>query len=191
MSCTRRQAVCFEFDNTRIDAEKDVFPEAITTIVIVLAARDGISDPVKFSTLESLAELDIEKNNRCGISVSRNALNPNTKWLNYFEKHQHAIRKDLLVPLAYYGNFSRGIATGANEFFTLSKSDLTRHRLPEKSVSLCITKSAQVKRPVFTEYDLLLLRDSDAPVYVLDVHGKPDSAVMAYIKLGVAYLDPL
>ncbi|MCC6126419.1 MAG: site-specific integrase [Pirellulales bacterium] len=168
----------------RIDAEKDVFPEAVTTIVIVLAARDGVADPVMFSTVESLAELDGEENLRCGKSASRNALNPHSKWLNYFEKHQHEIRKDLLVPLAYYGNFSRGIATGANEFFALSWSEISRHRLPEKAVSPCITKSAQVKKPIFTESDLLSLRDADAPVYVLDVHGKPDTAVKAYIKLG-------
>jgi adenine-specific DNA-methyltransferase len=168
----------------RIDAEKDVFPEAITTIVIVLAARDGIADPVMFSTVESLAELEMPENIRVGKSVSRNALNPNSKWLGYFENNQHEFQKDLLVPLAYYGNFSRGIATGANEFFALSKSDISRHRLPEKAVSSCITKSAQVKKPIFTENDLLSLSDSDAPVYVLDVHGKPDAAVMAYIKLG-------
>ena len=113
----------------RIDAEKDVFPEAITTIVIVLAARDGIADPVKFSTIDSVSELEAEDDVRHGKIVPRASLDPKAKWLHHFDRQPVQIRNDLLIPLSYYGSFSRGIATGANGF--------SRSPSPTSPVTVC------------------------------------------------------
>jgi adenine-specific DNA-methyltransferase len=103
----------------RLEAEREIFPDAITSIGIVLVANDEIKDPVRFYTVASVAGLEGLLLSEPKASVPLSDLCPSEKWLKYFESQPDFVDHENLVSIREYGNFSRGIATGANEFFRL------------------------------------------------------------------------
>jgi adenine-specific DNA-methyltransferase len=86
--------------------------------------------------------------------------------------------------VSLYGTFVRGIATGANEFFALRKTEIEELKLGNENVRRCITKSAQIRKAVLTEDEFYGLYNRNMPVHCLDVkeHEKPE--VIRYIEHG-------
>jgi len=168
----------------KLEPEKDVFPDAITTAAIILASKDGRNDPVSFYSASSISELDSIFQSEHARRIARQDLNPDDKWLQYFEETVADLNSDQLVTLYYYGKFSRGIATGANEFFSLSPSLVRLHKIPERYLRYCITRSAQVKSVVFTDSRLSSLVEKDDRVFVLDINGNLPAPVDIYVKKG-------
>ena len=113
----------------QINPEKDVFPDATTSVGIVLVANDGIHTPVKFYTVSEISSLSSLWETSPVREVPCDELKPGDKWLKHFdERHSNFQTRDL-VTVDTYGSFSRGIATGANEFFALSRSEAERRYL--------------------------------------------------------------
>jgi adenine-specific DNA-methyltransferase len=168
----------------KLEPEKAIFSEATTTIAIILAVKNGISDPVTFCTLSDLSDLDEILESETSIRLERKELVPQEKWLKYFEAFPREVVTKHLVPLNYYGAFTRGIATGANEFFVLSPSQVKSYGIPDDCIRHCITKSAQIRGGTFTDHNLNNLVENDADVYVLNVNGNMSPSVMSYIKKG-------
>ena len=86
--------------------------------------------------------------------------------------------------LSLYGTFTRGIATGANEFFALTKSKIEKWNLNDNNICKCITKSSQIRKAVFTEHDFNILYKADKPIYCLDVKDHDNYEIKNYIKEG-------
>ncbi len=170
----------------KIDAEKEVFPDVTTTISILLLSKDNVPSSVKFLSVNSISDLTMENvaDTSSGKYMDLNKIDPCSKWMCHFDENHIPVKEKFMVPLSYYGLFSRGIATGANDFFALSNSDIQKLNLPDKHVKMCITKSAQIKRPVFDEEQLTLLVKADAPVYLLNAYGDLPHGVQAYIEYG-------
>ena len=116
--------------------------------------------------------------------VTYGQLAPEDNWLLHFDDNPIAVDKARTVPLAQYGRFSRGIATGANKFFALRPSRARDLGLADSEVVGSITKSAQVNAPVFTaaDYDELVRRDD--PVLLLDLKGQVSDSAIGYIRYG-------
>jgi adenine-specific DNA-methyltransferase len=112
-------------------------------------------------------------------------LKPDDKWLKYFDLRPSPVLTKDLVAVNTYGSFSRGIATGANEFFAISASKAAQHNLPRSLFLRSVTKSAQIKKPVFTDDDFDLLEKSDAPVLLLNLNGCISGPARDYIEYGV------
>ena len=112
--------------------------------------------------------------------------------MHYKEKWTPIIRsffKEIQPPLGFcklssYGSVVRGIATGANEFFGLTKSKIEDRGLKECHICKCITKSLQIRKLVFTDNDFQCLYIADKPVYCLDVRERLDETVRSYIEEG-------
>jgi len=155
----------------RIDAEKDVFPDATTSVGIILVAKDGLDTPVKFYSVTRISALNSLLEAPPIRELSRQELRPNDKWLRHFDQRDSNFKIRHLVEIGTYGSFTRGIATGANEFFAMSISEANLRRLPRSSFIRCITKSAQVTRNVFREDDLDALESADAPILLLNLTG--------------------
>jgi adenine-specific DNA-methyltransferase len=89
-------------------------------------------------------------------------LDPREKWLNLL-LHGDARHDSALFPKRVGDYFScrRGIATGANDFFCLSRSTLREHGLTDDHVEPCITKATDGDGLVFTpaRFDALVARD--------------------------------
>ena len=84
-----------------------------------------------------------------------------------------------------YGKFKRGIATGANEFFVLNKSDVEKYKIPPTDYCQCITRSQQVKNLIFDQSDLEELISSDSPMYLFKPRlDQIETNVREYIRYG-------
>lgn len=169
----------------RIECEQDAFPDATTSLCILLLDSAQPHDNLSFYSITKLDELDSILDNPVN-SIPYHDLRVEEKWGSYFEKNSITNRfvGESWVELSAYGHFARGIATGANEFFVLKKSEISKLDLCPEDYTPCITKSAQIKKPIFTEEDFQTLSAIDAPVYLFNVGNRHSMQASAYIRYG-------
>lgn len=184
-----------------------VFDDAITTACIVLFENGGIrSEVVTFVTIRGPDQLEDAFGllsardstntlfgwaNREKIGVlRRDKLEPTRKWKNYFatESRKQALS---LVPLSKYASCSRGIATGANDFFTMSEPTRQKLSIGMENLIPCVTKSAGVPGLIFTKEHYRGLVKAGARVYLLRPLLPLSPAVEIYLKQGEAQEVPL
>ncbi|MCX7995996.1 MAG: transcriptional repressor LexA [candidate division WOR-3 bacterium] len=109
-------------------------------------------------------------------------LEPEIKWKQYFEK-QH--QSSLLVPFTKYARVMRGIATGANDYFTFSEKDLEKFKIDRKYVVPCLTKANHVPKNIFTKDGFKKLATQNKKTYLLYVNGKViDENLKKYLDAG-------
>ena len=152
--------------------EKDIFPDATTTICILLCQNDQLKQNIKITNINSNQEIKEISN----ISEYYHHQLDDTQ-LPYQKKWTPIILSlisEQKIPkgfckLSEYGIFKRGIATGANDFFALNKSKIEQLKINDNNVCLCITKSHLITKAIFADDDLELLVKQDKPIYCLDV----------------------
>ncbi|MHC4464086.1 MAG: HsdM family class I SAM-dependent methyltransferase [Planctomycetota bacterium] len=167
--------------------EKDIFPDATTTVCILLCKKDGKEDSIKITSINT--ECEISQIREIGDHYQHEILPTDLpcskKWTpiisSLFSKKDTPAG---FCKVSMYGAFMRGIATGANSFFALSKTRIEELKLGNHNLRRCITKSPQIKKAVFTEEDFYTLYSDNRPVHCLDVkqHDKPE--VRDYIRHG-------
>ena len=173
------------------DFEENVFDDALTTACILLCSNDKNYQKVKFSTIKKFDELEtlqihIENYPANGINDSTftyNELDPEVKWRKYYQA-QNGIRYKNLIPFSRVAKVVRGIATGANEYFTFSKSKAKQYGIDEKYLLPCICKAADVKDNFFTKEKFDSLVNADRQTYLLNLIGENDEKLLKYIELG-------
>lgn len=165
--------------------EKEIFPEATTSVGIILLDASRAHENVSFYSVDSLASLEKFTELMPVSMVSSNQLNPTEKWLPYFSRQSFSVSSELSTPLSTYGRFSRGIATGANEFFTLSPSRIAELGLDaDRDCSLCITKSAQIKGAFFNNENLEALKSANKAVFLFSAEEPLSLSAKEYVRLG-------
>jgi adenine-specific DNA-methyltransferase len=167
--------------------EKEIFPEAITTVCVLLCNYNAKQDPIKITKIKTIDEVNeiSDSSDFYHQKIRSSELPYNKKWtpiiLSLFSEQ---IIPDDFCKLSLYGSFTRGIATGANSFFSLTKSDIESMGIDINNRCKCITKSQQIKKPVFTEDDFHLLYNTGKPVYCFDVSSPQKREIYDYIKQG-------
>lgn len=167
--------------------EKDIFPDVTTTVCVLLCQNDGHADAIKITRIANNEE--INQISSIGdfyqFQINSSDLPYDSKWTPiisaFFSQNQLPVD---FCQLSFYGAFTRGIATGANDFFGLRKSTIEGWNLPEDNLCKCLTKSQQVKTAIFTEEDFLRLYYADQPVYCLDVKDRKNPQIINYLKTG-------
>ena len=167
-----------------LDCEKDVFPDATTTVGVVLYDSARKFSHVRFYIAKSINGLESILDGEPMATVPCEELNPGDKWLQNFESNSFAIEHSLAVPLDTYGRFSRGIATGANEFFVLKPSTVRRWGLQESETSPIVARSSQIRAPYFDDEDHRALMERDDPSLLFCVNGAMSEQATGYIELG-------
>ena len=149
----------------------NVFTDALTTSAIVLLEKGHtVQAPIWARLAESVedAEEFVEGLLAGRISAAGNglidlaALNPKDKWLNLLlNGATERIPVRFAKRVGDYFNCRRGIATGANDFFCLSRAEMREHQLTETHVEPCITKATDADGLVFTseKFDVLVTRE--------------------------------
>jgi adenine-specific DNA-methyltransferase len=170
----------------RLDCERDAFPDVTTSIGIILFEKSQGATDTQFCVVHQLEELGTLLHRPRGRIVCQEALQPEAKWLKYFEAEVTQVRAGSLTALSTYGAFSRGIATGANEFFVLRPSQAARIGLTEAEVLGCITKSSQVRTGLFSDRDWQNLISCDAQILLLNLNRELSPNAMEYIRQGEA-----
>jgi adenine-specific DNA-methyltransferase len=105
------------------------------------------------------------------------------KWRSLItvRSRQHTTR---LVPFSALARIMRGIATGANHFFSLSQAEVDEWGLEDRFLRPCLTKAQQVPGLDFTHEDFESLRRANKKVWLLHCTAAPSFAVAAYLREG-------
>lgn len=171
----------------------NLFADALTTSAIVFLEKGR---PALASTwvrrVDSLEDAEGFIDRLCSGGTVRAgdgclalaSLNPRDKWLNQLlnggARHNSTV---FLKRVGDYFDCRRGIATGANDFFCLSRSTLRDQGLTDTHVEPCITKATDGDGLVFTraKFDALVARDRRC--FLLNPsHNGPKLA--RYLELG-------
>lgn len=173
-----RTVINFENNN-------EMFSNATTTCCILLVDRD-IKSKVDFYNLKSISELELLSNCRDKINkitVSMDELLKEEKWRLFINQEEIAEYKNL-KPIKEYCSVSRGIATGANDYFCFSKSKADAYNIPKECLKECICHSSDIKNYIFSNSDFEKLSKEDKTVFVLNVTENNKQEIESYITHG-------
>ncbi len=179
-----RHIIAFNF-------KENVFDDALTTSAIVLCANDEFTDTITFSHINDIAELKKIKqiissyphNHYSDFSYNSNNIHVDIKWKNYYSPTNVPQFKNL-VPFATYAKVMRGIATGANEYFSFNLSKLKSSGIDMANMQPCICHSTDVCGLCFTSDDFNTLLNNNKNVYILNPINKQDKKLNIYISKG-------
>lgn len=165
----------------KFDSKVSLFEDALTTSCILVFEKSE-HEKVEFVLVENIDE--IEKNCFKNSKLySYNELNSKEKWNEYFSFTERQTYHNL-ISFSKVAKVKRGIATGGNAFFTLSKSQVDTIGLSGNSLVKCICKSPDIKKIVFQEHDFQELYTSNKKVYVFNGEQATSKNDFEYIKWG-------
>ena len=174
-----------------VDFKTNVFNEAITTSCILLFSNDKYNTDVEFINVKSADDLKqlehyIKSYPICRkgrIIIKSSELNPKEKWRKYYGKINGGKYKNL-VPFNIYAKVVRGIATGANDYFTFSVSKIKKFNMDKKYLLPCLTKANYATKCFFTADHFNKLENKDKPVFLLNAIDLDNSNIVEYLKMG-------
>jgi len=172
------------------DFKENVFDNVLTTSSILLLANDNVKENIQFSVISNKSELnDIRTiiNNYPKsfgkTSISTKCIDPNIKWRKYYQIQQSKKYKNL-IPFNQVAKVVRGIATGANDYFTFNIEKIKRYNIKKENLLPCITKSKDVNKPFFTKSNFITLKNDNAKIFLFDGTINQDEYALKYIKFG-------
>lgn len=165
-----------------IDFTECAFDDALTTACILLCERATGSESVRFSLVRNMDELSTCFGEYVEFNTSE--LDVDIKWKSYYED-VNSCKYSHLVPFSKFAKVSRGIATGANDYFTFRPSKVDSYDIPEECLMPCICKAVDAPRTFFTQNEFAELLNGDKAVYLFNGSAAPDNAsVLRYIHFG-------
>lgn len=165
-----------------VDFTECPFDDALTTASILFCEKSECEENVRFSIIKKISDLSSCFHNYKSYSLDH--LDANVKWKQYYEQTS-ASNYQNLVPFKTFAKVTRGIATGANNYFTFNLSKLDDFNIEERYVLPCICHSQDVNTPIFTSDDFKLLAKGNKNVFLFNgCAAKDDLAVNHYIELG-------
>ena len=174
-----------------IDFEENIFNDALTTASIILCAKDDETDGVRFTYVRSMEELDAVKKtvmtypgtNDATAAYSFAELDPEVKWRVYYQP-SNGDRFKNLVPFSTFAKVVRGIATGANDYFTFNPSKARKYSIDERYLLPCVCKAVDVRGHFFTDSDFEELKQKEKKIFLLNVQDLNDRHVRKYLRKG-------
>lgn len=165
-----------------VDFTECAFDDALTTACILLCEKTNSSVSVRFSLVNNIEGL-----NTCFseyVEYSTSELDANIKWKSYYEEG-YSCKYNHLVPFSKFAKVSRGIATGANDYFTFKPSKVDDYDIPEECLMPCICKAVDAPQTFFTQNVFTLLLNEDKAIYLFNGSTAPNNkSVLRYIHLG-------
>ena len=170
-----------------------LFANALTTSAIVFLDKGRPAEASLWAKrVDSIEEAEKFVCKLCDGTIGRTSngclnlikLNPRDKWLNVL-LNAKAGTDEASLPnrVGDYFGCSRGIATGANDFFCLSPAELHLQHLTEAHVEPCVTKAVDAGGLVFTRKNFAALAASDRRCFLLNP-SRNGPELMRYLKLG-------
>ncbi len=165
-----------------IDYKECAFDDALTTACILLCERTAKSYCVRFSRINNIEGL-----NTClseYVEYNTSDLDAKVKWKSYYEEG-NSRKYNNLIPFSKFAKVSRGIATGANDYFTFKLSKVDEYDIPQDCLMPCICKAVDAPEIFFTQNDFTRLLNGDRVVYLFNGNAVTDNTnVLEYIRLG-------
>lgn len=177
------------------DTDVNVFSNALTTSSIFLFSKEKKEKQVEFHNIKSINELDIIDGkisvNLAHVNQNKHllaSLNPLIKWRSYYEvQHSHKFKN--LIDFRSIAKVSRGIATGANDYFLFNIDKIKQTNIPIRYFEPVISKANNVKSHFFTQANFDYLSNTNREVYILNANDN-DLAVST-VKDYIAYGEEL
>ncbi len=173
------------------DHAAEVFEGALTTAAITLLRRGrGAVEPIrlcKVNSAKALRAITIEK----GKPVLPGELDPEAKWTPLFDGRRQRVglrAKKRSTPDHTLGEIvrcNRGIATGANDYFTLRPSEQRQWKIDPRDLRVCVTKAWQIQGDRLTDADVQRLIDEDQRIFLLHPRKRLAAAVKRYLEEGI------
>lgn len=176
-----------------------VFPGVLTTSCITLAEKARTPEnKVRFIkagettvTDELYDAVDAPASRVDGLLVNvvtQAGLDPAERWTPHLRGPRERPLSKALVPLRELAKAHRGIATGSNEFFILSRDDVERWRIEEEFLTPAVTSAKVLEHYDFTPDDVQRLDAEGRRLWLLYwPHAEPIPAgrrVWEYIQHG-------
>jgi adenine-specific DNA-methyltransferase len=165
-----------------------VFPDASTTAAVLLFDENicntlNVAHISKNSEelLDSICSGNLDKSI---VQFDYASLNPDSNWQNLGTAK---VIQNNFVQLSTFAKVSRGIATGANEFFLLSHHEIKENKL-ENNFIRCIASSFHIKKPIFTEDDWISLKSKGEKCFLFDGLSSNNKHSDEYIAEGMSAL---
>lgn len=112
------------------------------------------------------------------------------KWTSLFKEVVGGVKPDFMTKLGALAKVSRGIATGANEFFTLSENEVKIFKIEHEYLKPVVAAARYLKGYDFTKEDWESLKREGKKVYLLWCFKRKDellgTSVLKYIEWGEA-----
>ena len=181
---TLRHIIVFDF-------EENIFDEALTTASIILCANDNETDKVQFTNIKSVTQLntiekliaDYPQQSDNSETYSFSELNPECKWKIYYQP-QNGHKFKNLVPFSTYAKVVRGIATGANNYFSFNLSKARKYNIDEQYLLPCVCHSVDVQGNFFTKENFEELKQKDKNVFLINAVNSENENVTKYLIKG-------
>lgn len=165
-----------------VDFEENVFDGAITTACIVLGENSLDHGDIRFSKISKVSDLRGALKNY--QSIQNEVLDPEVKWKNYYDR-RNSSKFRYLIDFSTYAKVSRGIATGANKYYTFSKEKAVKFAIPQKALLKCVCHCTDIDKTIFTEDDFKRLEGENRALYLFNgVGNEANKSVSDYINLG-------
>ncbi len=175
--------------------ELNVFADALTTSAIVFLEKTRPKDaPMPAMRAASVGEAEAfvgellagpKRRSRNGCADLAD-FPPAEKWLNrLLGKAESGADARFPRRVGDYFDCRRGIATGANEFFCLTRDEVAAHGLNAKHFEPCVTKAPDVNGLVFTKAKLRALERNGRRCLLLNP-PQLDAALERYLSHGEA-----
>lgn len=181
---TLRYIVVFDFSS-------NVFDDALTTSSIFLFSNDTFKNGVEFITIfnkEELLRISEQLTFYPNVSlpskyIDFEKLDPTVKWRSYYQGSNSEKYKNL-VEFSKYAKVSRGIASGANDYFLFNNEKAKQFSIPQKYLEPIISKANQVSGHFFTRDHFLNLSKLNKDVFLFNATDIENPKVQEYIELG-------
>lgn len=170
-----------------------LFADALTTSAIILLDKSRPQSGMAWAKrIESMEEAEAFVSGLCAGTVEPSntgclditLLAPRDKWLNLlFNQANLGGNPFLPKRVGDYFDCRRGIATGANDFFCLSRADLEHHELTVGHVEPCVTKAVDAEGLVFTPEKLDALAGRGRRCFLLNPSQNGQN-LKRYLKIG-------
>lgn len=164
------------------DFKENIFDGPITTSCIALFTNKPNDGYIRFSTIDNICDLPQALAHCHAVALS--SMQPEVKWKRYYT-NSHANKFKYLVDFSTYAKVSRGIATGANNFFTFNKAKARAYAIPDETLLKCVCHCTDIDKTVFTQADFKRLANNDKTMYLFNgVSHEKDNNVTGYIQKG-------
>lgn len=177
--------VTFDFDSTIFDA--------LTTATVTLMVNKKPETNHRIKFIRTSRGLDgIMKMSHHGTKhgvyvnkVAQRSIDPNIKWQSYFtDSAIPDLIMDSFVPLSRLAGVKRGIATGSNDFFTLSDAEKTQWNIEERFLVPVVSKAVQILGYEVTKSDMDKLGKKGYKTHLLYCFETPSRNLSKYIRHG-------
>jgi len=167
-----------------------IFDDALTTTCILLFENSNHNN-ISFINIDSVEELNSFEEIIASQSISKKVktysfdeLDYKKKWRRYYQE-QHSYNENKLVSFSTYAKVVRGIATGANDYFTFNKTKQKENNISDKNLIPCITNAKQIKTNFFTEIDYQNLYQNNDNIMLFNGKATINKFTDIYIQKGI------